>query len=307
MRHTNCIRLGTFRPIFKQTIRESFFTKLNMKSLLTFISSASIAIVAQASSFTFQPSDNNSGARNDLNDLDHKSAYTWGITGTAETNLRNELLSGDYYISSAVLSIANIYNWDKRDTNNQLFIHLLDNPKTGVKAITDDPTDNGINQGVLSDYFAGPLSTNKVSGKYVAYGYKNTSTAQLIFTGSNTNTYLTQYHDADGPQTKENFTFSLNNILLAVLTQYITNGHTQGSNYADFGLRLRSRTTAPPWPFSAPPSSAWLLSAARPPAAEPISEIICSKPRPKRRGFLSAGFECVPSNCAPTASRLSAQ
>lgn len=236
MRHTNCIRLGTFRPIFKQTIRESYFTKLNMKSLFTFISSASIAIVAQASSFTFQPSDNNSGARNDLNDLDHKSAYTWGITGTAETNLRNELLSGDYYISSAVLSIANIYNWDKRDTNNQLFIHLLDNPKTGVKAITDDPTDNGINQGVLSDYFAGPLSTNKVSGKYVAYGYKNTSTAQLIFTGSNTNTYLTQYHDADGPQTKENFTFSLNNILLAVLTQYITNGHTQGSNYADFGL-----------------------------------------------------------------------
>jgi hypothetical protein len=201
-----------------------------MKSLITLVTAASLAVAAHATSYSFVPSDK------DLGDLNHTSAYTWGISGTSELNLKNQLLSGDYMITSAVLTIANIYNWDKRDTNNQLFIHLLDNPLNGLKQITDDPTDNGINQGVLSDYFAGPLPTNKVNGKYVAYGYKNKSSAQLLFTGANTNTYLTQYHDADGPQTKENFTFSFNNTLLAVLDDYITNGHTQGSSYADFGL-----------------------------------------------------------------------
>jgi len=215
-----------------------------MKVLITLLSAATLAISAQATTFSFKPVDSISGDsnHNDLGDLDHTSAYTWGITGLAESALKDELLSGNFKISSAVISISNIYNWDRRDTNNQLFMHLLDNPYAGVKRITDDPTDNGINQGVLSDYFGqlqngNPLTTNKVNGKYVAYGFKNTTTAQVVATGA-TNTYITQYHDADGPVTKVNFSFALesNPTLLAVLESYITNGHTGGSSYADFGL-----------------------------------------------------------------------
>lgn len=210
-----------------------------MKPLLTLIVSSILTVLAHANSYTFKPLDSISGDNNhyDLGDLDHTSAYTWGISGASETALKNELLSGDYKISSAVLCISNIYNWDRRDTNNQLFIHLLDNPYSGVKQITDDPSDNGINQGVLSDYFNGAIPTNKVNGKYVAYGYKNQSSAVVVATGA-TNTYLTQYHDGDGPNSKVNFTFSLgsNPALLTLLENYITNGHTGGSSYADFGL-----------------------------------------------------------------------
>ncbi len=217
---------------------------MNLRSLFFVVYACGFAASVSATTFTFRPTDTFGGDSNvyDLGDLDHTSAYTWGITGTTSgsasyATLKSELASGRYAISGATLTIANIYNWDARDTNNNLFIHLLDNPKTGVKRVTDDPTDNGINQGVLSDYFAGKIAGNRVNGKWMAYGYANTSAGALLATGA-TNILLTQYHDADGPATKPSFVFAFgsNPSALSTLAQYIANGHTGGTGYADFGL-----------------------------------------------------------------------
>jgi hypothetical protein len=181
-----------------------------MKILSSLLISALAAIPAYATSFTFQPNPT------DLNDLSHDSAYTWGISGANESTLSSQLASG-YRIVSVVLTVTNIYNWDAADTDNQLFIHLLDNPLNNVTTIIDDPADNGVNQGTVSDYFSGNISSNH--GIYY----------------SGTNTYLTQYHDADGPTTKVNLTYDLTGFA-STFASYIGDGHTGGSGYADFGL-----------------------------------------------------------------------
>lgn len=187
---------------------------------------------AQATPYTFTPSNS------DLGDLDHTHAYTWGITstsgGASYSSLVSQLTSG-YKIVSATLTISSLYDWSAADTNNQLFIHLLDNPGTGVQTVTDDPTDNGVNQGVLSDYFGGKINGNSVSGAWVAYGYNANGTS--VTTGS-TNIQLTQFHDADGPNSATQFSYGFTDTQLATLASYISNGHTGGSSYADFGLGL---------------------------------------------------------------------
>lgn len=201
-----------------------------MKNFLITCIAVGLAGAAQANTFTFTPSGTLTGV-NDLGDLAHQSAYTWGITGSSEAALKSQLSSG-YHITSATISIKNIYNWDIRDTENQLFIHLLDNPLAGVKTITDDPNDTGVNAGTVSDYFGGKISGNKVGSNWIAYGYNTNGT--LISTGA-TNIYLTQYHDNDGPVTKTNFLFNFTASELTTLTNYIGDGHTR-TGYADLGL-----------------------------------------------------------------------
>lgn len=203
-----------------------------MKRLFLLLFTGVLALEAHATAYTFKPSDG------DLGDFDHQYAYTWGINSTSGGASYQALLgelSSTYVITGAVLTIKDLYNWDIRDTNNQLFMHVLDNPKKGVKTIKDDPTDNGINQGVLSDYFNGKVAGNLVNNKWVAYGYANTAAGALIATGA-TNSYLTQYHDADGPVSKVQFSYQFNTAELGSLSSYILNRHTGGNSYADFGL-----------------------------------------------------------------------
>jgi len=181
-----------------------------MKILSSLLLAALAAIPAYATPFAFQPNPT------DLNDLSHNSAYTWGISGANESTLKSQLASG-YQITNVTLTITNIYNWDAADTTNQLFIHLLDNPLNNVTTIIDDPANNGVNQGTVSDYFSGNISSNH--GVYY----------------SGTNTYLTQYHDPNGPITTTNLSYDLTSFA-STFASYIGNGHTGGSGYADFGL-----------------------------------------------------------------------
>lgn len=105
-----------------------------MKKLLTFCFASTMALVAQADTFTFKPSDA------DIGDLDHHYAYTWGISWN---------LPAGTQITGATLSIKNIWDW-KAGERDQLYIDLLDNTSTGIKTYLDNTNDN-----VLSDYFAG--------------------------------------------------------------------------------------------------------------------------------------------------------
>lgn len=87
---------------------------------------ACVLSAAQAETITFTPP---SGWR-DLGDLNHNWYYSWGISWRIPTG---------YTIQSATLYINNINNW-KRETNDALYIRLLDAPKAGVDAVYDGET-----------------------------------------------------------------------------------------------------------------------------------------------------------------------
>ncbi len=201
-----------------------------MKKLTAILLAIASTIAARANSYTFIP------CPADLSDLSHSYAYTWGISrtsgaiGATENDLRNQLLSGLWKISSIKLSITNIYNWDSRDTDNKLFIHVLDNPRTGVKAYVDDPTDTGINSGTVSDFFGGIYGTANGTRYYGSATYSDQDA------GNNENTYLTQYHDPlGGWANRVNLMFDFTSFASTFET-YIENGASGGSSYADFGL-----------------------------------------------------------------------
>src|SRR5689334_12792788 len=117
--------------------------RLSRMKTLTVLGLIATALVARATPYTFTPSDN------DLGDLDHKNTYLWGISNSG---LKSQLVSGGYSITSATITITDLYNWDSADTNNKLFINLLGNPQSGLNIVQDDPGDNGINQGIVSNY-----------------------------------------------------------------------------------------------------------------------------------------------------------
>ena len=100
----------------------SLFSKRAVLALTTGVA-LMIPGVASAANFTYTPSPA------DLYDLDHHYMYTWRVDGVN--------LSGGT-ITSATISIANIYNWDTNPA--QLFIHLLDTAKNGGVASYQDNT-----------------------------------------------------------------------------------------------------------------------------------------------------------------------
>lgn len=85
----------------------------------------SAGAIAQAKDYTFSPNPSN------LWNLDHGQYYTWGF---------NFKLPKGQTITDAVLTINSIDNW-ANEKDNELYIHLLDNPKIGTFAHND--TTNG--------------------------------------------------------------------------------------------------------------------------------------------------------------------
>jgi len=98
--------------------------------------------IVQADTYTFWPSQFPNldyppvPPRNDLWDLDHFRAYTWGFGDSSLWN--DEVLIG------ATLTFRNIYNWQSEP--NILYVHLLDDPAVGVDSLWENQS---------GDYFAG--------------------------------------------------------------------------------------------------------------------------------------------------------
>lgn len=80
----------------------------------------------------------------DIYDLDHAWYYTWGI------DLGFNSTDPGYEIQAAELIFKNIRNWDTHD--NILFIHLLDNAPSGLKAAKDGQPSSDYD---FDDAFAG--------------------------------------------------------------------------------------------------------------------------------------------------------
>ncbi len=83
-----------------------------------------VAAAAHATDYTFTPNPAN------LNNLDHYKFSSWGIDFT---------LPQTQTITSATLTIHNIYNWIHED-NDHLYITLLNSSQKGFHEFTDDQT-----------------------------------------------------------------------------------------------------------------------------------------------------------------------
>lgn len=89
---------------------------------------ASIASAQTTKTFTPSPSD--------LNDLDHKYAYTWGI---------DNIIPAGEKITGAKLVITNIWDWQVEQ--DILYVNMLDNPASGVKEFYDNEASGNYFQG----------------------------------------------------------------------------------------------------------------------------------------------------------------
>ncbi len=89
--------------------------------------------------YTFKPNPK------DLSDLDHSYAYTWGFKWN---------IPAGQEITGANIFIDNINDWQV-ESDDILYVHLLDNPANGVKTYTDseNPSDYFKNQGLLLTTF----------------------------------------------------------------------------------------------------------------------------------------------------------
>jgi len=163
-------------------------------------------LAAQASTYAFRPNDGQ-GDPDDVFDLDHHYAYTWGISGATYDTFKAELGHGSA-ITSATLTFYNIWDWIN-EPNDRLWVNLLDKPKKGVKTFADNADD---------------IESTLPGSNY----FNNQGTSLGYWTDPNggSSNYAT------------NITFTFTTAQLGALTSYIMNGGATDSatGYADFGL-----------------------------------------------------------------------
>jgi hypothetical protein len=117
--------------------------KREMRIILCVIAMVLFAAVsANAGLVTFQPTPN------DLSELPHDYYFTWGINFT---------LAPDEQITAATLTFTNIWDWTT-ENNDHLFVHLLDNIKSGSRSYIDNQGggDNFAGKGLLVGDWSDP-------------------------------------------------------------------------------------------------------------------------------------------------------
>jgi hypothetical protein len=118
--------------------------KREMRTLLCAIAlGLAAATSANAGLTVFQPTPN------DLSDLPHEYYFTWGI---------NLTLAQDEKITAAKLTFTNIWDWTK-ESGDHLFVHLLDNIKSGSRSYVDNQGggDNFAGKGALVGDWSDPV------------------------------------------------------------------------------------------------------------------------------------------------------
>jgi hypothetical protein len=115
-----------------------------MRTLLSVIAFGLAAVAsANARLVAFQPTPT------DLSDLPHEYYFTWGINFT---------LAQDEKITGAALTFTNIWDWTK-ENNDHLYVHLLDNIKSGSRSYVDNQGggDNFAGKGALVGDWSDPV------------------------------------------------------------------------------------------------------------------------------------------------------
>jgi len=152
-----------------------------------------VPTVASAANYSFTPNPA------DLYDLDHHYMYTWRVDGV---NLNGGT------ITSATISIANIYNWDTNPA--ELFIHLLDTAvNAGVASYQDNTTGNTL----YDNFYYGRVGYSTLVGGSSVGNTLLTSPTAYVSGGNN--------QLSNSPQ---NWSYNLTSGQMAILGSYIATG-----------------------------------------------------------------------------------
>lgn len=198
---------------------------------LGFCLALSLTSLAGATSYTFNSNDG-SGTKNDLNDLDHYKLYVWGIDPTGALNTINKQQEK---IIGATISFKNIYNW-ANEANDILKVYLVDNPKVvdktnngiDVWSATDNQKTSGILNELTDPRFTDPKNSN--------YRFQS-----ILNLWSWTDTVDGQHAQIQGSTVKSghNLEYNFDQAELTSLMGYFASKNslvTSANNYATFGL-----------------------------------------------------------------------
>jgi hypothetical protein len=179
----------------------------------------------QYSTTLFRPDDKD-GDPDDMFDLDHHYAYTWGITSAVSdkglntyTGLKNQLKVGSgWSVDCVTLTFKDIWDWVV-EPNDRLWVNLLDTDYTSAHSGKD------LKKGVTTFYDnADDIESNLPGSNY----FNNKGTSLGYWTDPN-----------GGNEAKKiNYTITFTGTQVSALVAYISNGGaTSGSaGYADFGF-----------------------------------------------------------------------
>lgn len=213
-----------------------------MKKIILLLCTLSLCVATHAAGYAYSTTifrpDDKEGDRDDMFDLDHHYAYTWGISTAVTGNglntysgLKDQLKVGSgWSIDSVTLTFKDIWDWVV-EPNDRLWVNLLDTNytgnsnkdlKKGVRAFQDNADD---------------IESTAAGANY----FNNKGTALSSWTASNgtsgTGGYWTDPNGGNEHK-KTDVTFTFTGSQISALITYINNGGaTSGSTgYADFGL-----------------------------------------------------------------------
>jgi hypothetical protein len=205
-------------------------SKIAALLISAFCLTISLASIVGATTYSFSSNDG-SGTKNDLNDLDHYKLYVWGID---PTGVMNTITSKNERIIGASISFANIYNWAS-EANDILKVYLVDNPKvkdplTGIDVWS--ATDNQNTTGILNELTDSRFRTNTNSN----YRFES-----ILDLWSWTDVIDGQHTQTPGSTIKSghNLVYNLDSAELTTLMGYLAsknNSNTSTNTYATFGL-----------------------------------------------------------------------
>src|SRR5688572_17856397 len=143
-----------------------------MKKIILLLSTLALGVTMHAGSYQYSTTlfrpDDKQGDPDDMFDLDHHYAYTWGISSAVSgsglnsySGLKNQLgVNTGWSIDSVTLTFKDIWDWVV-EPNDRLWVNLLDTNytgnsnkdlKKGVKTFQDNADDIESNQ-AGSNYF----------------------------------------------------------------------------------------------------------------------------------------------------------
>jgi hypothetical protein len=187
--------------IIAKIYNKLYFISIHLfKGVLMYKTAVGILIAATisfGSVYTYAPP-----LDNDLWDLPHDKAYSWGI---------NFQLAQGEKITGATLEVTNVYNWVDNEWN-ALFIDLLDNAPVGTTQYSD--ANQGWGDGQDHDYFASWTNTrlDRLNWNKTSTGGGLYDTRSGFISSSKTNKVTINFTETE----------------LAKLTSYITNNNNFG-------------------------------------------------------------------------------
>ncbi|HVU36572.1 MAG TPA: hypothetical protein VHE61_24240 [Opitutaceae bacterium] len=228
-----------------------------MKKLLAVLVSCFAAQFVQASTYSFSSTS--------FNAMSHGTAYTWGLQGTPYTNLLGSVQNSNMYVSSATLTIYNIYDWTS-EPKDVLYVNLLSNVAAGAHSYTYSSNPSTYDTSFGTDPFS-TTSPNYTNVQNHMQFDPAAAGSLLTFSGNSSDNVTNPGTWSDphgGSSHNYNLVLTFSSANLDLLNQYLSSDSSRYSpnvgigfgpdcHYYDSGVSL-CITTSPNQPPPPPPS-----------------------------------------------------